>query len=128
MHQLPMFGITLIALEADRGPDTTTIAMRRAAADELWTIKLMNGNPMIESLSRPGACYALVELASVGQVETRKQVLHLRRRGPAAISGAVRPLPLKPPLCKVTRLMYRGFELSEQSTRSRCVRCYETNI
>jgi len=31
----------------------------------------MNDNPMAEHLARPGSCFALVELASVGQVASR---------------------------------------------------------
>jgi hypothetical protein len=68
-----MFGCTLICQEVDYGPDTTRIEMRQAGSDELWTIKLMNGNPMIEKLDRPGACFALVELASVSEVESRRR-------------------------------------------------------
>jgi hypothetical protein len=67
--RLAMFGITLISYSVDRGPRVTTIEMRRAASDELWSIVLMNENPMIAALARPGAVFALVELATVTQAD-----------------------------------------------------------
>jgi hypothetical protein len=71
MQQLPMFGCTLICERLERGPRATVIHMRRASSDDLWDITLMNDNPMAEHLARPGSCFALVELASVGQVASR---------------------------------------------------------
>jgi len=70
-QQLPMFGTTLIMNSVEQSQDGKLFRFRRASSDEWWTIIVPEDSPMIEHLARPGACFALVELASVGQVASR---------------------------------------------------------
>jgi len=71
--RLPMFGVTLICQRIDRGADTTNFVFRQAGSDTRWDIEIRNENPHLEQMARPGACFALVELASVAQVESRSE-------------------------------------------------------
>ena len=73
MHQLPMFGCTLICQKVKRVDSRLEFEFRQVSSDRLWYVTLPSDDPMIEHLSRPGACFALVELASVAQVESRKR-------------------------------------------------------
>ena len=71
MHQLPMFGVTLIVDAVTRTTKDVAFEFRRAATDEHWCLTVPLDCPNIEQLSRPGAVFALVELASIGQVGSR---------------------------------------------------------
>jgi hypothetical protein len=71
VHQLPMFGCTLICQAVRRSELHVHFEFRVASTDRVWTITLSDDDPIIDHLSRPGACFALVELASVGQVASR---------------------------------------------------------
>jgi hypothetical protein len=64
LKQLPMFGITLISQTVNREPGYLDITMRQAGSDLIWFIGVPEGHPAAERLTRPGACFALVELAS----------------------------------------------------------------
>jgi hypothetical protein len=66
-----MFGITLICESVNREPGHVDIKMRQAGTDLIWFIGVPEVSPHIAQLVRPGACFALVELASVAQVESR---------------------------------------------------------
>jgi hypothetical protein len=70
-QQLPMFGCTLIVQNVLRGDLHDSFEFRQAGTDRIWTLVISNDDPMIPRLARPGACFALVELASVGQVASR---------------------------------------------------------
>lgn len=71
MHQLPMFGITLIVTDIQRNERDVAFSLRLAGTHRVWTLLVDQKDEMIETLSRPGAVLALVELASVSQVEIR---------------------------------------------------------
>jgi hypothetical protein len=71
LNQLPMFGITLISVAATRGERRLCIEFRKAGSGEEWALDIPADSPGSDKLSRPGACFALVELASVGQVASR---------------------------------------------------------
>jgi hypothetical protein len=66
-----MFGCTLICQKVKRLDSRLEFEFRQASSDRLWYITLPSDDPMIEHLSPPGACFALVRLATVGQAESR---------------------------------------------------------